>query len=75
MIDYFAIGLSHALIFYVCWRLLLRDDLDDPAAGAPDTAKPGATPASAMSAGARHRAAIAQKQGGEQATHGEDGDA
>ena len=30
MIDYFAIALTHGLILYLCWRLLNRDDLDDP---------------------------------------------
>ena len=36
MIDYFAIGLTHGLILYLCWRLLNRDDLDDPLASPPE---------------------------------------
>ncbi len=28
MIDYFSIALTHGLILFACWRLLLRDDLD-----------------------------------------------
>ncbi|MEO7248199.1 MAG: hypothetical protein ABIW31_07055 [Novosphingobium sp.] len=32
MVDYFAIGLTHALLALAAWRLLLRDSLDhDPA--------------------------------------------
>ena len=34
MINYFAILLSHGLIAYVCYRLMLRDDLDDEGAQA-----------------------------------------
>ncbi|MEZ5680796.1 MAG: hypothetical protein R3E14_05810 [Erythrobacter sp.] len=37
MIDYFAIGLTHGLILFLCWRLLNRDDLDDPLASPPET--------------------------------------
>lgn len=55
MIDYFAIGLSHALIFIVCWRLLTRDDLDDGTITPPDAQGAGPT---MLSAGARHREAI-----------------
>ena len=58
MIDYLAIGVSHALILYVCWRLLLRDDLDDGAVAPPEAA--GEMP-TRMSAGARHRAAMAAR--------------
>jgi hypothetical protein len=28
MVDYFAIGLTHALIALAAWRLMQRDDLD-----------------------------------------------
>ncbi|MXO96761.1 hypothetical protein GRI34_10080 [Erythrobacter aquimaris] len=35
MIDYFAIFLTHGLIVLVCWRLLAREDLDDPLAAPP----------------------------------------
>ncbi|AZI36178.1 hypothetical protein NT2_04_01420 [Caenibius tardaugens NBRC 16725] len=28
MIDYFSIGLTHALLALVAWRLLMRSDLD-----------------------------------------------
>jgi hypothetical protein len=28
MIDWFALGLIHALLVYVFWHLLSRDDLD-----------------------------------------------
>ncbi|SFO86371.1 hypothetical protein [Qipengyuania nanhaisediminis] len=42
MIDYFAIFLTHGLIVLVCWRLLAREDLDDPlAAPPPAPGKPG----------------------------------
>jgi len=38
MIDYFAIGLTHALLAIAAWRLLTRADLDrDPAPDAPET--------------------------------------
>jgi hypothetical protein len=33
LIDYFAIGLTHALLALAAWRLLLRDDLDGEDAG------------------------------------------
>ncbi|WP_324828706.1 hypothetical protein [Qipengyuania zhejiangensis] len=35
VIDYFAIGLSHGLILLACWRLMKRDDLDDPSVPPP----------------------------------------
>ena len=39
MIDFFAIGLTHALIALAALRLLTRPDLDrDPAPGEPDPA-------------------------------------
>jgi hypothetical protein len=42
MVDNFALGLTHGLLILAAWRLLLRPDLDDPAAPAPDpAAKPG----------------------------------
>ncbi len=32
MVDYFALGLTHALLALAAWRLLLRESLDhDPA--------------------------------------------
>jgi len=38
MIDYFAIGLTHALLAIAALRLLTRADLDrDPAPGDPET--------------------------------------
>ena len=58
MIDYLAIGVSHALILYVCWRLLLRDDLDDGTVVPPEAA---GEMSARMSAGARHRAAMAAR--------------
>ncbi|WJY19408.1 hypothetical protein QQS45_04035 [Alteriqipengyuania flavescens] len=58
MIDNLAIGVSHALILYVCWQLLLRDDLDDGTVVPPEAA--GEMP-TRMSAGARHRAAMAAR--------------
>ncbi|MBX7514101.1 hypothetical protein K3179_05995 [Qipengyuania sp. GH38] len=42
MIDYFAIFLTHGLIMLVCWRLLAREDLDDPQAAPPVEGKRGA---------------------------------
>ncbi len=39
MIDYFAIGLTHALLVLVALRLVMRGDLDrDPVAGDADVA-------------------------------------
>ena len=32
LIDYFAIGLTHALLALAAWRLLMRDDLDQDGA-------------------------------------------
>ena len=35
MINYFAILLTHGLIGWLCWQLMLRDDVDaDPGANA-----------------------------------------
>ncbi len=50
MVDYFALILSHSLLFFAGWQLLMRDELDqDPAPGeadpppaeAPPPPKPG----------------------------------
>lgn len=50
MVDYFALILSHSLLFFAGWQLLMRDELDqDPAPGeadpppaeAPQPPKPG----------------------------------
>jgi len=43
LIDYFTIGLTHALLALAAWRLMLRGDLDNPIArrkrpGRPDGA-------------------------------------
>lgn len=38
MIDNFALGLTHGLLILAAWRLLLRPDLDDPAAKPGDPA-------------------------------------
>ena len=36
MVDYFALGLTHALLALAAWRLLLRESLDhDPVPKAP----------------------------------------
>ncbi len=32
MIDYFALALTHGLMFLVAWRLLFRPDVDDASA-------------------------------------------
>jgi hypothetical protein len=32
LIDYFSIALTHGLILLACWRLLMRDDLDEEGA-------------------------------------------
>jgi hypothetical protein len=29
MIDYFSLALTHGLLALACWRLLLREDLDN----------------------------------------------
>ena len=43
MIDYFALGLTHALLALAAWRLLLRDDLDhEPSKQPPETPGKGA---------------------------------
>lgn len=42
MIDYFAIGLTHALLALALLRLLGRDDLDSEDMGAPPPAEPRA---------------------------------
>ena len=36
MVDYFALGLTHALLALAAWRLMLRSDLDR------DLVEPGA---------------------------------
>jgi hypothetical protein len=42
MIDLFSLGLTHALMLLVAWRLLGRDDLDrDEAQAAPGEGTPG----------------------------------
>jgi len=33
MIDNFSLGLAHGLMMLAAWRLLMRPDLDDEAAG------------------------------------------
>jgi hypothetical protein len=38
MVDSFALGLTHGLLLLAACRLLLRPDLDDPAAPQPDVA-------------------------------------
>ncbi len=40
LIDYFAIGLTHALLALAAWRLMLRDDLDNPIARRKRSARP-----------------------------------
>ncbi len=41
MIDYFALGLTHALLALAAWRLLLRNDLDiDPKLDGGDREEP-----------------------------------
>jgi hypothetical protein len=35
MIDNFALALSHGLMLLAAWRLVMRKDLDDPAAPVP----------------------------------------
>ena len=38
MVDYFALGLTHALLALAAWRLMLRSELDaDPAPGVKPT--------------------------------------
>ncbi|WP_157799433.1 hypothetical protein [Qipengyuania seohaensis] len=56
MIDYFAIFLTHGLIMLVCWRLLAREDLDDPFA---------APPPAENSSGARKRRTRQKGSGGD----------
>ena len=51
MINYLSILLSHALIAWVCWRLLTRDDLDRD--GPPPVAQ---APAPRVGAAARRAA-------------------
>jgi hypothetical protein len=40
MIDNFALGLTHALMLFVAWRLISRPDLDVEAAPKPDQKPP-----------------------------------
>jgi len=40
LIDYFAIGLTHALLVLAAWRLLQCDDLDAEDSGRPRPRKP-----------------------------------
>ncbi|QZP08798.1 hypothetical protein [Caenibius sp. WL] len=40
MIDYFTIGLTHALLALAAWRLMLRGDLDNPIARRKRPARP-----------------------------------
>jgi hypothetical protein len=45
MVDYFAIGLTHLLMAFAAWRLVLRDDLDrepEPGADGRTPDQPGA---------------------------------
>ncbi|MDD3797649.1 MAG: hypothetical protein PHE36_00550 [Novosphingobium sp.] len=41
MIDYFAIGLTHALLALAAWRLVRRADIDN---SLPPRLRPGRTP-------------------------------